>query len=377
MCFKFINNCDTDIRQLSGTSTTSFPNVTCHPGGRFVLYCGTNNVTLHNTATNVRELTLMPDIGESFQTVAVSPSGTQVAIVARFYTDCVRLVTSALANTLIALRRTVNCTKICPLMRPLRDRSDRYLCTFSPDASRLLLASSHGCVVVFSWPRLAIHCLLTSGGSSERILLSTSLATERSIDFDPRMHASLCLVTLGTSDRQIYTCDVMAEGCVKHQTDLPEGGSGRGVQCVRYSTMGDQVAVALAGALVYILQPDCSTWLYCVDRTVETLGIVSPAADEEMQPATVQMAFSHADDLLAVSSTDGRVCLWQLPVDLSLKHLCRLALRQYLTYDSMAKLAIPRSIVDYLISPHTIEHKSGPSQGTQLVTWRGLLAPWM
>ena len=295
---------------------------------------------------------MLPEIGDNFQACALSTDGLHVVVVSRFYNQHIRLLACAWTNLLPAFRRTVNCDEICIGMRPLQNRSDRYTCKFSHSSKYIWTASSTGYAFVVR-PNLDVQCVLV-GQNGLLALSDNALANERSIDFDPT--SARHLIALGTISGTVYVCDYIL-CCLRQRVVVPQSSADSqavSIQCVRYSKMGDVLAVAVSTSVIHILQPESATWLYCIDAHATELGWTLPLAPSpnNSSPVVVQMAFSHADDILVVTTTNGQVSLWQLPVDLSLKHLCRLTLKQCSTLQDIVKLPLPPSLHKYLQAPH-------------------------
>ncbi len=317
---------------IQRTETTGDPNLCIHPSGDSFLYAGVSRIACMNIETLESFHREKEARTNNFRFVAVSPDGRFVASMAKCSRD-IELETFHIDLDYFCKQDLLICHSVCPGFRSPGVMSvSRFQCKFSQDGSLIAAASITGHLFVVCRVQLRLHCNIVPGMFG---IQSRAIATERSFDFDPKyLHKHL---TYGDTEGMLHIIDMTSLSVVNERQVCPESD----IQCVSYSPMGNVLAVASSDGQIQMLDPDELLGLYTLDTSLQDPGVAMVPDWSGRLPTFVCLAFSSTGRLLATTSTDGKVRVWQLVPDLSLQQLCRRAILKHVAPCHITRLPVP------------------------------------
>lgn len=333
---------DTECEVIKNSNTKSYPKVSLHPSGDFLTYISQGKVNLTNITT-LKSVSKLPDIGktENFRFLAMSPNGMFIATIAKIRSTKFEL-SVLIQNRMLSLQTTdsVVCNTLCAGFEGSRLYTEEAECKWSPDSAYIAVSASFGKMFVVKRKDLNLHFNL-----NQFDLNRSQLSNARALDFDPRYcHSHLAW---GISDNTLFVCNIDTSEVLLdipvHCDDLLAT-----IDCVGYNKSGTALAVALSNACIQMYHPDNGDKLYVIDgRRQGSLKTLNPVIHQ--YPNVIRLSFSQAGDHLVTCSTDGRNRVWQLQPDLSLQHLCRVAIIKHVPADKFSSLPLPSKLVLYLL----------------------------
>ena len=234
----------------------------------------------------------------------------------------------------------IRCNHICDGLIGSRTYTELVECRFSSDARLIAVGSSMGQLFVVKRWRLQTQSILAPRTFND---LDVCLSNERSFDFSPMAdYDTIAFADYANTVRILNMESDDVEQCI----DVETNGA---IESLKYSTRGDMLAVATSMGHVYIYSPKTAELLLDLDGTAVCVdATMSYNHNLGRMPSILHMSFSESSDLLAVSSTDGIVRIWQMPSHMPLVHLCRMAVLKYVTVKQLKDLPLPKKLIEYL-----------------------------
>ena len=324
---------------MRGTSTSSVPNLTCHPSGEGLAFAGKGCVEIRNIWTKGIMRKEKELRNNNYRSCHMSPNGTFLATIAKC-SQTVELGVMMVTSSRCTNVHMIECHKVCPGFKASPTYTDRLSCRFSPGSAHIAACSSLGFLFVVHRLNLEHYCNVIPGMFTTA---EARLANERCFDFDPRFEHRQ--IAFGSDSRIIYLCDIN-EGDVIHSVDLPVFGD---MQCLRYSPSGRLLAVATSEAKILILCSDTLDAIHTLDATVQCDDAMMHTNSLGYYPEMISLSFSSCGQQLAVSSTDCYIRIWQLPPEMSLQYLCRHQLLQLVSTNAIKQLPLPNKLINFLL----------------------------
>ncbi|XP_064610018.1 uncharacterized protein LOC135473975 [Liolophura sinensis] len=323
---------------LKGTTTTSRPKIQLHPDGKYLGFVGRGCVRVVDTYNNDRYIKDDAIRPVSYKYCTFSPDGVYLAVLYRIQCHF-ELEISRLDIRLLRVNTTV-CHNVCPSFTGTRSYTEQVECHFSPDSSLIALSHSEGILFTVNKRDLSLHSQLFPGVDS-----GVSLSNERSYDFDPTSGHSF--IAAGGNNGHIFLIDI--DTCkVLHEEDLHIDAET--VDCVKYSPNGDCLAIAISDFTIRLFCPYSRQVTMTLGGETKCPGIQVQACSGRL-PVVIRMSFDRSGEHLAISSTDGQVRIWQLPIKMDLRYLCKLKIQQCCIVTNIKMLPLPNSVINYLLSP--------------------------
>ena len=331
----FFSACDI----IKGTSTSCRPNVAVHPASRCIGYIGKGEINFLDLQDMHKLTKGKGEIGSNFRAMDIAPNGYHVAVLARLNHAHFKLSVLDGSNSLLRISSSALCHELEPDFRGTRRYVEQVAVKFSPDSSLIAVASSFGLIFVVRRYTAEMHCNIIPGVFERQII---QLSNERCFDFDPR--SAHKYLAMADRQQQVHIIDLDEQKSV--ETIETEGGT----DCIRYNIRGDILAVATREAHVNMY--DTATWgiLYSLDASCSSLeNYMVPEGDKF--PSIIKLSFSYNGDLMAMTSTDGYVRVWQLHQTLSLKHLSKLAVLKSTRRSDIPRLPLPPPVLLDIVDP--------------------------
>ena len=233
--------------------------------------------------------------------------------------------------------------------------TDDVECKFSPDSVMIAVTSSFGILLVLKreYSKLTLYndpvpCLLRRNGIS-----GASLSNARSADFDPR--AKHGLLAVGCAGPVVYICNIDEDAIIGTiEISSEDYNIHVAIDCLRYSPRGCALVVATSDAQIRLYQPDLCELIYTLDGTNCGAGISMVRDINGCYPTYIRMSFTQMGDMMAVTTTDGFVRVWQLQPDISLQHLTRMTILQHARTCDLIRLPLPEKLILYLLQWPTL-----------------------
>lgn len=323
---------------LKGTSTSSRPKVELHPDGKYLGFVGRGCVRVVDTYNNDRYVKDDAVRPVSYKCCSFSPDGVYLAVLYRV--QCYFELEISRLDIRLLRENTIVCHNVCPSFKGTRAYTEQVECQFSPDSSLIALSHSEGILFTVNKRDLSLHCQLFPG-----VGLDVSLSNERSYDFDPTSgHGFLAA---GGNNGHIFLIDT--DACeVLYEDDLKINAET--IECVKYSPIGDCLAIAISDFTIHLFSPHSRQITMTLGGQAACPGIQVQACTGCL-PVVIRMSFDRSGEHLAVSSTDGQVRIWQLPIKMDLRYLCKLRIQQCCSVTNIKMLPLPNSVIKYLLSP--------------------------
>jgi hypothetical protein len=278
-----------------------------------------------------------------FKSLAVSPNGSYVAVVAKCSIH-VQLSTYIRDGHFLTNHCKIQCHNVCQGFQATRTYTDYIECRFSADSSLIAVGSSIGMLMVVKRADLSHHCNVIPDMYS---ISEKKLCNERCFDFNPRYRNRY--IAFATTANEVVIADLDAaqthlqlqvETSVSQQLEIDS---------LKFSPDGLQVAVATSDSRIQLFAFDDGSLQFTLDaskiRPEDSVQLLTNG----QRPKTIRMSFSNVGEHLTVSSTDGCVRVWQLPPEMQLLQLCRLAVLRYVKARDIPKLPLPRKMLQFLL----------------------------
>ena len=346
--------CASEYNILRGSRSTSLPYVQAHPTSQHICHIGTGTVMLTNL-TNRRVLEKQRGMhNQNYQFFNISKCGMYIATIARA-SMVFELSVIHQEGLSFSEHDTITCHTVCPTLLGGPLYTERVECRFSPDSELIAVGSNMGHLFVVKKWRLQTFSILapqTTFPYGDNV--SVDLSNERSFDFSPTVECGHHILAFATQDQMVYIMDMESNELV-HCIEIPINQfQASTIQSVKYSTRGDMIAVAPSTGHVYVMCTLSGDLLLNLDGSeVCTDAAMTYNNHLQKMPSTLHMSFSQSNDLLAVSSTDGIIRVWQLPCHIQLLQLCRMAILKIVNMRELRKLPLPNKLINYLFAwPH-------------------------
>ncbi|XP_033122002.1 uncharacterized protein LOC117121018 [Anneissia japonica] len=214
---------------------------------------------------------------------------------------------------------------------------DRLECRFSPDSQFVAISTTAGQLFLIKRDLSKLECVLVDGKDEE-------LTNERCYDFDPRFPHEVLAFCVNSD--QVYVKNIESGSQILH-CKLPENVMK--ATCLKYNMEGDSFAVGCQDGVIVMMSSSTGNILYLLDSKTQAAAFAMTPCKLSMYPEIIRISFSHSDDVLAVSSTEGTVRLWQLPPKMNLVHMCRLVILKHIPASTIKQLPLPTMIADLIV----------------------------
>ncbi|XP_071953887.1 uncharacterized protein [Antedon mediterranea] len=214
---------------------------------------------------------------------------------------------------------------------------DRLECKFSPDSQFVAVSTTGGQLFIVKRDLSNLECVLVDGKNEK-------LTNERCYDFDPQYPHEVLAVCVNSDEVYVKNID---SGSQIYCSKLPENVTK--ATCLKYNMEGDSFAVGCQDGVIVMISSSSGNILYLLDSKTQATAFAMTPCKLSMYPEIIRISFSHSDDVLAVSSTEGAVRLWQLPPKINLVHMCRLVILKHIPASTINCLPLPTRIKDLIV----------------------------
>ena len=207
-------------------------------------------------------------------------------------------------------------------------------CKWSPDGEHITVCSSINFMFILT-KKLNFVVNVT-----EEILPAEAYPSwSGTFDYDPRYTQDI--IAVGCKNRIVYFINVSSKE-VMHQTDILGKDS---IDSVVYHPRGTSLAVGCRDFNIFILDSESADIVFQIDMKFTVPELVS---NDPQSPSTMNMSYNTVGEQLAVSTCDGKVRVWQLPVKIQLFDLCRRAILSAVPGNKLNELPLPKQILQRL-----------------------------
>ncbi|EDO44914.1 predicted protein [Nematostella vectensis] len=156
-------------------------------------------------------------------------------------------------------------------------------------------------------------------------------------DFDPRFpHSVIATCTFYRGLVTVWEIGKLG------RASICKAEFGRVLNMIKYAPSGEFIAVAGTEGVVTCINPEDASMLF-------ELNTSNQSPQSRSTAGVYQLAFSRCQGKLAASYSDGFIRIWQLPLDVNLQDLCRLAINEAVPAKDIHKLPVPPRIKSYLL----------------------------
>ncbi|XP_052776738.1 uncharacterized protein LOC128214357 [Mya arenaria] len=323
---------------LTDTSMANFPKLQMHPSGHYFSYIGPESVMIETTDhepvySRCKDLRMC-----NHKFCAFSPNGKYIAII-QTHSRHIELVLSRLDKGSTAYDTGVT---LSALLKDFRSQAynEHIECKWSPDSEYILICSNIDFMFVLN-KQLELVVNITRDILPDDAFPSWA----GSFDYDPRYLHDMAAV--GCKNRCVYFVNIGLKEVIRKSATLGQDS----IDCLTYHPQGLAIAVACRDFNIFILDSENAELVFQIDMKFTLQELTHKFASF---PSVMRVEYNTVGEQLAVSTSDGRVRMWQLPVQISLFDQCKWTILAHVPAASVEKLPLPRQIVLKLLNFPTL-----------------------
>ena len=210
-------------------------------------------------------------------------------------------------------------------------------CRWSPDSSHVAITISTGYLLCVNVKAGTISCNVFSD-----ILPDLLLSNIFAYDFDQRSCYQIMAVGDSLGDLNIINVEDKQIICKSQRL-----GCGN-IDCLVYSPEADLIGIALHDFKLHLCDSNTCDIVYSINMC-DDCPYLNNFHGLQQYPMITSMSFSRSGEQLAVCCYDGYLRMWQMPLNLNLKLLCKLQVLRLVQQGDIKNLPLPSALKDYLL----------------------------
>ncbi|KAL3869887.1 hypothetical protein ACJMK2_042514 [Sinanodonta woodiana] len=317
------------------TGSSSLPKVQPHPDGQYIGYLGNGEVRI-DTIDYVNVYKRAKDLNNAnFRFCAFSPDGRYMAVVCRSSMS----FELHISNTQLgfnSLEHVVSLRKMCKDFKGTVAYNEMVECKWTTDSKYILVSSSMGHILVISCPELELVCSVF-----DDIIPGNALSQVGAFDCNPRSCHEV--LAFGSDDYKVFLVNITSKKVLYESRSFGVDP----IDCVQFTPLGHSVAIALRSYKILLFDAHEGNTLFQIEMKDICSSIKTPPPG---YPGVLRLSFSSTGQEMAVSTCDGVVRIWQLPMEINLQNLCKLALLSLVPAIKLQALPLPQRLISQLLS---------------------------
>ena len=321
---------------IGRTSSETCPKLQIHPDSFYVFYLCINEIKIFhiNDDTGIHTKAMEPSFRQ-YRSFALSPDGNRTCILARQGKIEYDLIIFGV-NVYTYSDSTIHCTKLNKDYRGTPVRTELVDCKWSPDSSYVAVSISTGCLMVLDIKSGQIVCSIFPD-----ILEDSNLSSVSAFDFDPRSCRQIMAV--GASDGHLYIVNTEDKDILcksdRYKRDT--------IDAIQYSHEGNTLGVAFHSFMLHLYNSNTCDLVYTINM-IDSCPELDSLPSQGNYPFIMKIIFSQSGEQLVTCCSDGNIRIWQLPVTINLKFMCKLRILSLVFQGNIKSLPLPTILKDYL-----------------------------
>lgn len=319
---------------MSRTSSTTLPKVQVHPDSCYICFLDSTEIKIFHRTQNTGIHSKAYEAGfRRYRSFAISPDGKRSCILAREGRTVYELLIYGV-NVNMYCDAKIPCTKLDKDF--VGTGQELVDCKWSPNSRYVAITMSTGCLLCVYVKGQNILCNVF-----EDILSESYLSHVLAYDFDPSSGYQIMAV----GDSQGYLCIINVED--KKVIAKSEKFENSQIDCLVYTAEADFVGIAMHDFKIHLCEPISCNIVMTIDMLEDC-----PYLHNSLNlpyPMVTSMSFSRSGEQLAVCCYDQFIRVYQMPVNINLKMMCKFKVLSLVEQGNIQHLPLPSALKNFLL----------------------------